>query len=517
MRTLPQAAVLLLGMCLALAAGCGEPVGPADAGVDAADGGPSDGGPSDGGPIDGGPSDGGPSDGGATDGGVDAPEPFDGGMDAGVDAPDPLDTGMDAALEADAPVATDAGADAPDGGSDAGSDAPVGLPDTCTTSLECGPRATCDTSITPGRCVCNRGFGPCASGCCPVSLTREVVITGGGHAPELGFDDAGNVYVLYLVGSTSVRLAQIAPDDTFTTVTVGTCSSVRDAHDLWVRGDGTVHVALHTPLTGRSGDLRILTRAAGASSFTSRSVVLGGREIFAFDASVSISAAPSGDLYATASERSGDGTMGLYVARFDAAASDWLALPRAFSFDGLASAETFARDDVLFVGIERIAGAYNWWRMARPAGTESILSVSSTTATRGEVAGAMDDAGAFYALTDRTSSGVLTFSDGRSDELWPMPTQVQGLRTDADMAIDRDGHVALFVHSATTRNVGLMVRMPRGGQVLVATSPEDVFLPGPDEASWLSLDLERTTGGSLGVAIGDSMDRGQFVYREYVY
>ncbi len=203
-----------------------------------------------------------------------APGLPDGAVDASVprDARPPVDAGFDGSSQGvDASVTTDAGApdaDTPDAGApdagtpdagapdastpdagtpdastpdagapdagtpDAGTpDAGPPLPDTCTSSGECGATASCDTTLTPARCVCDAGHAPCASGCCEVSLAREVTLPENGHAPELGFDAAGNVYVLYVVGSTSVRLAQIAPDDTTTITPVGTSSGERDAYD----------------------------------------------------------------------------------------------------------------------------------------------------------------------------------------------------------------------------------------------------------------------------------------------
>lgn len=444
----------------------------------------------------------------ADGGGMDAPS-----IDAGLDASQ-SDGGEPDASESDAGESdageSDAGTDA---SHDAGTDAPPPLPETCTATAECGSHASCDTTLTPGRCVCTTGYAPCASGCCEVELLREVELEGG-HAPEIGFDDAGNVYVLYLVGSTSVRLAEIAPDDTVTTTTVATSSTVRDAHDMVVEPDGTVHVAVHRVVGDRGGNLRLHTRLPGETAFTTMDLVGGGRQGFAFDAAIAIARAPGGDLYASLSERSGDGTAGLYVARYDAALEVWTALPNILGFAGHDVAEILARDDGFFIGTDRISGAMQWWDLDSAGGGADIVATTTDSASGyGELAGAIDDEGTLYAFAE----GRLWFSDGRDDELPPFTGMAFGARTDIDMAIDRYGQLAIWVHSRSTHYVTLMVRMPLGGFSTASMSPDAVFLPFPDTATWMSLDAETTRAGTIGVAVGDSMDRGELTYREYAY
>ncbi len=146
----------------------------------------------------------------------------------------------------------------------------------------------------------------------------------------------------------------------------------------------------------------------------------------------------------------------------------------------------------------------------------SSMYVSGTTGTvtgYGNNAGAMTEDGVLYTFT----TGRLGTSDDSVSDLVRFPTSLTGSRSDIDMAIDCYGDPALFLHTETNHEVGLLVRMPLGGYALAATSPESIFVPFPMTSSWLSVDLERTPAGDLAVAIGDNLDRGSFVYREYTY
>lgn len=453
------------------------------------------------------------------DAGTDALVAVDAGSDAFANDAASDDVGSDAASDdagSDA-ASDDAGSDAgsDDAASDdAGSDAGPPLPATCTTSVECGAHASCNTSLTPGRCVCQNGYAPCTSGCCPVSLTREVTLSENGHAPELGFDAAGNVYVLYLVGSSQVHLATIAPDDSVTVVPVATTSGERDAHDLVVAPDGTVYAAIHVDLGSRSGDLVLHTRAPGATSFTTMGLTTSARPGFAYDAAIGLSRAAGGDLYGALTQRSGDGTMGMYVARFDHTLGVWSALPTILSYSGFAGSELFARDDGFFIGANDLTYATKYWSFDAAGGTPAYVSGTTGTVYRlGDYAAAMTDADVLWTYT----TGRVDTSDGRPSELLTFPSGIGGARSDLDMAIDRYGQPVFVTHSITSHAIGFMVRMQDGGYAQGALSPESIFLPFPMTSDWMSLDAERTQAGDLGIAIGDSMDRGSFVYREYAY
>ena len=430
-------------------------------------------------------------------------------FDAGADAASGPDVGADAFVSPDAFVPPDAFV-SPDVGSDAGPP----LPDTCTASAQCGPTASCDTTLTPGRCVCHDGYAPCTTGCCAISLAREVTLPEAGHAPELGFDAAGNVYVLYMVGHDTVHLATIAPGDATTVVPIATTSGQYDAHDLLVEPDGTVIAAIHVDLGSRSGDLVLHTRAAGASTFTTRGLTTAARPSFAYDAAVGLSRSPLGQIYASVTERSGDGTRGMYISHFDPAVGSWNALANVLGYDGFVESELFAREDGFFIGLFGTAYTARYATLD-PTGTTSrfISTTTGSGAGGGDYAAAMTDADLLYTFT----SGFVSTSDGAVFEQLAFPNGLSGARGDLDMAIDRYGHPVFVTHSLSQHDVGFVVRMPHGGYALGAYSPETFFVTFPATTSALTLDAERAPSQRLAIAIGDSGDHGPLVYREYAY
>ena len=481
--------------------GCGEAPSN-DAGSDASRGDASS-------PMDAAPQ----NDASAADAGV-ADAAADGGLDGSTS-----DAGMfiDAAME-DASV--DAGIE--DAGSDAGTvdagtvdagtvDAGFVIPGSCTTTPECGPSATCVT----GHCVCDASFLPCGTTCCAFTYPRDVTLAAAGHSPEIGFDAAGNVFVLYKLGSNSVRLATLAAGSTTATTQVVTTSSANeDDADLAVAPDGTLLVAVHQPGIGRSGAFTLFTRAPAASAFTTSSLRPGLPDVFAFDAAVSISRAPGGDIYAGASARSGDGTQGLAMARFDATAGTWSSLPTLLSVSAYSRSELFARDDGFFLGVHDFPNSVDIYEDFGASGVSlDFLTLASSVSTRAQSAAAVGDDGLLYMFTGTPSTGRMDRSDGGLGESVTFGGPAGGAHSDIDMAHDDDGNPVLVVHSATNHSISLIVRMPTGGYTRYSWFDAS-FLPPATTSSWMSLDTERLPNGNIAIVIGDSMDRGELHYRE---
>jgi hypothetical protein len=435
-------------------------------------------------------------------------------LDAGLSDAAPSDAAPSDAAPSDAAPSDAGSSDAgmEDAGVDAGpADAGFVIPGSCTSTPECGPSATC----AAGLCVCNAGSLPCGTTCCALTYAREVTLAAAGHSPEIGADAAGNVSVLFEVGSSSVRLATLpVGSTTATTETVTTSSGEEDDADLAVAPDGTLLLAVHQPGVGRSGAFTLFTRAPAASSFTTSSLRPGPPDVFAYDAAVSISRAPGGDMYAGASARSGDGTQGLAMARFDATAGAWSNLPTLYTTSAYSRSELFARDDGFFVGLHDFPNAQDFYQDYDTGGTAlALLEVAVSVSTRGQSAAALGDDDVLNMFTGTSTAGRLDRSDGGLGEAVPFSGPSAGAHSDIDMALDRDGNPALVVHSSTNHSISLIVRMPTGG--FTRTTWFDAsFLPPSTTSSWMTLDLERLPNGNLAIVIGDSMDRGELHYRE---
>ena len=446
---------------------------------------------------------------GGTDGStMDSAMPVDSAMpDAGMDAATDsgvADSGMDTSV-ADSGIADTGVADS--GTPDAG----FVIPASCTATSECGPSASCVT----GHCVCSASALPCGTTCCPLTYVRDLTLATGGHAPEIGFDAAGNVSVLYMVGSSSVRMATLPAGATSaTTEVVAASSGNQDDADLAVAPDGTLLIAVHQPGAGRSGSFTLLTRAPAASTFTTSSLRPGLPDVFAFDSAVSISRAPGGDLYAGASARSGDGTLGLAMARYEATTGAWLNLPTLITASAYSRSELFARDDGFFVGVHDFPNDRDYYEdFGTGGGAPRYLAGAVAVSTYGQSAAAMGDDGVLTMFTGSTSAGRLDRSDGGLGESVVFSGFSGGAHSDIDMALDRDGNPALLVHSSTHNTVSLLVRMPTGGYTRYSWS-DAFFLPATTPSSWMTLDMERLPNGNLAIVIGDSMDRGELHYQE---
>lgn len=414
-------------------------------------------------------------------------------LDAAPDAA-LLDTAIDTAPDAAPDVTNDSASDAL---SDAG---PMPLPAMCANNAECGRGATCDTAAR--RCVCSTGYLPCANSCCPVRYTRDVMIDTGGHSPELGSDAMGRTYVLYKKGRTTVRLATIAPDGTVTLESVAESSGEDDDADMAVAPDGTILVAVHQPGAGRSGRFTLFRRDAGSTRFTTMSLLQTGVETFLYDAAVSIGRAPGGDIFAAASARVGDGTMGLAMSRYNAALGIWMGLPRVLTYHGHSRSELHATDTGFFLGVHDLGYSERFVRFESDATQREIIAVTSGTIyARGDSAAALTDAGQLVTFTSET----VTY-DARTNERMNFTGMESGRRSDIDMAVDRDGNPAMFFHSVTTHALILKVRMPRGGWTSWYT-PDAIFVPFPMSADAMHVDLERLSSGELATVISDTQDR----------
>jgi hypothetical protein len=347
-----------------------------------------------------------------------------------------------------------------------------------------------------------------------MAVSRRILLPENGHSPEIGFDAAGNAYVLYLVGETALHLATILPDDTVTTIPVATTSGNADAHDLVVAPDGTVLIANHVDLGSRSGDLILYRRAPGASSFTTMGLTTAARPGFAYDAAIALSRSSNGDVYGALTQRSGDGTMGMYVARFDHALGVWSALPTILPLQGYVRSELFARDDGFFIGANALTPGTTYWSFdSAGAAAHYISGTTGTVYNLGDYAAAMTDDDVLIAYT----TGRVDGSDGRPSEVLMFPTAFGGVHSDLDMTIDRYGDAVFFTHSLSDHTFGFMVRMPNGGYAQGPTLFESLLLPFPMTSNLMTVDLERAPSGDIAIAIGDSMDRGSFVYQEYTY
>lgn len=425
---------------------------------------------------------------------MDASSLVDGGgpVDAASDAalPDP-DAGPDAAAQ-------DAGP--PDAG-------PFVLPSSCADASECGPLATCDTSFA--RCVCNEGALPCGGGCCPATIARDVTLAASGHAPEIGSDAAGNLFVLYERGDDAIRLATLAAGSSAPTdEAVTTCSGENDCADLAVVPDGTLMIAVHRPGSGRSGTFVLYSRAAGATSFSTMSLRSGLPEPFAFDAAVGISRASNGDVYAACSARSGDGTMGLAMTRYDAAMGLWTSAPTILTYHGHSWSELFARTDGYYVGVADLGYADRFFSLDAASTLVDTLPVALSVYDRGQSSGAMTDSEVLYTFT----KGRLERSDSGLVEMIPSRV-VAANRADVDMATDADGNPVIAYHDDFLDQIVLAVRMPHGGWVR-RTWPASGFVPFGTDSAWITLDLERLSNGHIALAAGDFMDRGALRYIE---
>lgn len=474
-----------------LAVSCGEPEGSDAGAVDdagAADAGASDAGGTDAGGSDAGGSDAGANDAGATDAGAnDAGGSDAGGTDAGATDASLPDAGWDAAL--------------PDAG-------PFTLPASCTDSSECGPDATCET--TGGHCVCNGSSLPCGGGCCPMTIARDLTIATSGHAPEIGADAAGNVYVLFERGYDRIRLATLpAGATTATDEAIATCSGEDDAADLAVAPDGTIYAAIHQPGSGRSGSFTLYSRAPGDTSFSSMTLRSGSPDAFAYDAAVGISRASNGDIYASVSARSGDGTMGLAMTRFDGALGVWMSAPTILTYHGHSRSELFARTDGYFVGVHDLGYAERYASFdAASTLLEYLPVVAGPVYDYGETAAAMTGAGLLYTFT----GGRVELSDGSLVDLIPSSV-LPGARSDVDMALDADDNPVFVFHDAARDQITMLVRMPHGGYTMTAW-PVATFVPFPIDPAWVTLDAERLPSGNVAIVMGDSMDQGTMRYLE---
>lgn len=469
---------------------CGEPEG-SDAGSPSGDAGASDAGGSDAGGSDAGGSDAGDTDAGGTDaGGGDAGETDAGGGDAG-DAGSPDAGGSDAGWDAALP--------------DAG---PFTLPASCTDSSECGPDAACET--TEGHCVCSPGSLPCGGGCCSMTIARDVTIATSGHAPEIGSDAAGNVYVLFERGYDAVRLATLpAGATTATDEPVATGSGQDDAADLVVAPDGTIYAALHQPGAGRSGSFMLYSRAPGATSFTTMPLRSGPPDAFAYDAAVGLSRASNGDMYAAVSARSGDGTMGLATTRFDGALGVWTSGPTILTYHGHSRSELFARTDGYFVGVHDLGYAERYVGFDASGSSPTYLAAAAGPIyDYGETAAAMTDAGLLYTFT----AGRVETSDGALTDRIPNAV-LPGSRSDVDMALDADDNPVFVFHDQARDRITMLVRMPLGGYTTTFW-PTSTFVPFPIDPAWVTLDAERLPSGNVAIVMGDSLDQGTMRYLE---
>ncbi len=436
--------------------------------------------------------------------------PIDSGTEVGPADATPTDTGPTDTGPIDT-GSTDTGP-ADTGPTDTGpADAGFVIPSSCTTSAECGPSASC----VSGHCVCDGGALPCGTTCCPFTYARDLTLAPAGHAPEIGFDAAGDVFVVYQVGADRIRLATLpAGSTTPTSAVVATSSGNEDDADIAVAPDGTVYVAVHQAGIGRSGTFTLFTRAPAGTTFTSTSLRTGPPDVFAFESAVSISRAPGGDLVAGASARSGDGTLGLAMSRFDASTGTWADLPTALTASAYSRSELFARDDGFFLGVHDFPGSSDYFEDFDLSGAPlAFLAASSSVSTHGQSAAALGGDGVLTMFTGSTTAGRLDRSDGGLGEPVSFTGSSAGAHSDIDMALDQDGNPALLVHSSSNHSISLIVRMPSGGYTRT-TWFDASFLPSSTTSTFMTLDLERLPSGNLAIVIGDSMDRGELHYRE---
>ena len=363
----------------------------------------------------------------------------------------------------------------------------------------CGPDAQCDVEIE--RCVCRAGLLPCGSGCCPLSVTREIELAPTGTRPEIA-SHADAVYIAYRVGSASVwlaRLDRMSGGLTYTAVADG--SGEADDFDLVVDPDGTQHVAIHRPGAGRSGLFSHFRRTGSSGRFAEANILPGGPATFAYGAAVSLARTASGDLLAMTSRRVGDGQMGLLLSRYDAAAGTWSFVSSLVEASSYSRSELFASGAGFFSLLRRnVTGDHLAFEH------DAVGDVTRTVNAGGATGAAtLSDSGALYSLIGRR----LRLSDGTLSETLPP----SGAWNDLDMAVDADGNLAFAYHDATLNEVVLKIRMPLGGYA-TRSWPELRFAPGAGGRAQLVLDLERLSGGDLALVIGEARGTAPLTYLE---
>lgn len=225
---------------------------------------------------------------GRDDGGLDGGEGLDAAAppdaatpadDAGTDRDTGagLDGGGDAWLEpSDAWLAPDAGGCGPGLHDCAGVCVPereacgVALPDTCTTSAECGAAGECVAM----QCVCTAGHRACTAGCCPVRHAATTLAGVAGTAVALDHGPDGTAFVLVqesLGASCALQLFSRPPGGALarTALTIPTHCGSSDHFDLAVRADGELFIVVGPSYA--EGTAIVLHRwRVGASSSTTR-------------------------------------------------------------------------------------------------------------------------------------------------------------------------------------------------------------------------------------------------------